>query len=369
MSLLAITAALMLFGTPLAPAPAPAPAWAPVSTHASALTAVLVSAGHDGASALDTQALAIALNTQALAIALDQSQDQTTAPDAAAPATLPPCLPSAALPSTPPVPGDPDQDTIVVTARPESMPGDPMAELNSQSYEVVQEVDEQLVGPVALAYKDAIPKPLRHGLRNFLRNLTEPIVALNFLLQLKPGKALETVGRFAVNTTIGVGGLFDVAKRDPFNLPYRRNGFANTLGYYGVKPGAYLFLPLIGPTTVRDLVGGTVDGLLLPTVIGHPFNNIAFTLPAATLSALNGRIQIDEQLNALRTQSKDPYIAARDFYLRRRQAEIDALRGKVPYPDSELPFVRPGTGGFVAVPVAPVVPAGALPNCVPLPVG
>lgn len=242
-----------------------------------------------------------------------------------------------------------------------------MLQLNAQSFEVVQDVDEALVGPVAMAYKDAVPKPVRHGLRNFLRNLTEPIVALNFLLQLKPGKAAETVGRFAINSTIGIGGLFDVAKRDPFKLPYRRNGFANTLGYYGVEPGAYLFLPLIGPTTVRDLVGGTVDGLLLPTVVGAPFNDPYFTLPAATLSALQGRIQIDEQLNALRTQSRDPYLDARDFYLKRRQAEIDALKGKVQYPDGDLPFVNPGTGGGpIAVPVTPVVPVAPAANCVPV---
>lgn len=315
-------------------------------------------------------------------IAAEQAASPTTAPAAPQPATLqpatlppatlPPCPAGAALPSTPPAPGEPapapapaEQDAIVVTARPDSEPGDPMLQLNADSYEVVQDVDEALVGPVAMAYKDAIPKPLRHGLRNFLRNLTEPIVALNFLLQLKPGKAAETVGRFAVNTTIGIGGLFDVAKRDPIKLPYRRNGFANTLGYYGVEPGAYLFLPLIGPTTIRDLFGGTVDGLLLPTVVGAPFNDIKFTLPAATLSALQGRIQIDEQLNALRNQSNDPYIDARDFYLKRRQAEIDALKGRVAYPDGDLPFVNPGTGGPVVVPVTPIVPPAPGINCVP----
>lgn len=306
--------------------------------------------------------------------------DQVAAPAAAAPTppasqpvTLPPCPAGEALPATQPLSGEPtappapsQEGAIVVTARPDSMPGDPMAQLNAQSFEVVQDVDEALVGPIAMTYKEAIPKPIRHGIRNLLRNLTEPIVALNFLLQLKPGKAAETVARFAVNSTIGIGGLFDVAKRDPINLPYRRNGFANTLGYYGVEPGAYLFLPLIGPTTVRDLVGGTIDGLFLPTVVGNPFNNIAFTLPAATLSALQGRIQIDEQLNALRTQSNDPYIAARDFYLKRRQAEIDALRGRVQYPDADLPFVNPGTGKPVVVPVTPIVPAAPGVNCKPV---
>lgn len=351
MSLSGIGLALLLVGSPLAPAPEL----------------------HDTATVAPSVLVASAANID---LALDQATQAGSLSDAVpAGQTLPPCPPapvaSAATPLDAPLASAPvasnqvapEQDAIVVTARPGSMPGDPMAQLNAQSYEVVQEVDEALVGPVAMAYKDAIPKPVRHGLRNFLRNLTEPIVALNFLLQLKPGKAAETVGRFAINTTIGIGGLFDVARKDPFKLPYRRNGFANTLGYYGVKPGAYLFLPLIGPTTVRDLVGGTIDGLLLPTVVGAPFNDITYTLPAATLSALQGRIQIDEQLNALRNQSKDPYIDARDFYLRRRQAEIDALRGKTLYPDGDLPFVNPGSGRIIAVPVTPI------PNCAPLPVG
>ncbi len=324
--------------------------------------------------ALILSAMQAGAATEPLPVPVTEQPLTTITVDAPPVTTLPPCPAVAAPLATPPLgtapiapsdaPAQPSQDgAIVVTARPDSEPGDPMLQLNAQSFQVVQDVDEALVGPVAMAYKDAIPKPIRHGLRNFLRNLTEPIVALNFLLQLKPGKAAETVGRFAVNSTIGIGGLFDVAKREPFKLPYRRNGFANTLGYYGVEPGAYLFLPLIGPTTVRDLIGGTIDGLLLPTAVGAPFNNPYFTLPAATLSALQGRIQIDEQLNALRTQSKDPYIDARDFYLRRRQAEIDALRGQVQYPDGELPFVNPGTGRSVIVPVTPIVPMAPGINC------
>src|SRR3546814_2534491 len=76
------------------------------------------------------------------------------------------------------------------------------------------------------------------------------------------GKALETVGRFAINSTIGAAGVFDVAKKAPINLPYRSNGFANTLGFYGVEPGPYFFLPLVGPTTLRDMVGDGIDLLV-----------------------------------------------------------------------------------------------------------
>src|SRR3546814_9806039 len=80
----------------------------------------------------------------------------------------------------------------------------------------------------------------------------------------KIGKALETVGRFAINSTIGAAGVFDVAKKAPINLPYRSNGFANTLGFYGVEPGPYFFLPLVGPTPLRDMVGDGIDLLVLP---------------------------------------------------------------------------------------------------------
>src|SRR3546814_2571466 len=96
------------------------------------------------------------------------------------------------------------------------------------------------------------------------------------LLQFKIGKALETVGRFAINSTIGAAGVFDVAKKAPINLPYRSNGFANTLGFYGVEPGPYFFLPLVGPTTLRDMVGDGIDLLVLPVSVGKPFNQTAY---------------------------------------------------------------------------------------------
>lgn len=220
-----------------------------------------------------------------------------------------------------------DGDTIVVTARPR-IAADPLERANLESFAVVQKLDGVIVAPAAEIYKDAVPSPIRSGIRNFLSNLTEPITALNYLLQLKPGKAAETIGRFAVNTTIGVGGLFDIAKREPFNLPKRRNGFANTLGFYGVKPGAYLYLPLIGSTTVRDFIGGTIDLLIYPTFIGSPFDKIYVTAPIGIVTGLGDRIEDDEKIRRLRDESPDGYSAVRDEYLQRRQATIDELRGK-----------------------------------------
>jgi phospholipid-binding lipoprotein MlaA len=243
------------------------------------------------------------------------------------------------------------QSEIVVTGR-RANPGDPLEELNSTSFEATQSVDKAIVAPVAFAYKEAMPRPVRKGLRNFLDNLGEPIVFLNFMLQLKPGKAAETFGRFAINTAIGGAGLIDVAKRKPFNLPHRRNGFANTLGYYGVKPGPYFYLPLIGSTTLRDFIGNRVDTLLLPMAFGSRFNRPEFLLPIAVLSELDHRIEFDDELRAIRATA-DPYVAARTYYLQKRQAEIDALRGRG---DSTVPVTVPAPAASNPAP-APTPPA------------
>lgn len=222
----------------------------------------------------------------------------------------------------------PSPDDIVVTARGEAPPGDPLQEANITSYRAVQSVDKALVAPVATGYQGIVPEPVRDGLGNALRNLTEPVNFLNFLLQFKIGKAAETLGRFAVNTTFGVGGLVDVAKTKPFNLPYRRNGFANTLGFYGVEPGPYFYLPLVGPTTLRDLAGNSIDLLVVPTAVGAPFNRTAYAVPTTVIKQLNDRIESDAEIQHLQQESADPYVETRTLYLEMRQSEIDALKGK-----------------------------------------
>ncbi len=123
--------------------------------------------------------------------------------------------------------------------------------------------------------------------------------------------------------------MIDVAQKKPFRLPRRPNGFANTLGYYGVKPGPFLFLPLIGPTTVRDLIGLGIDRMVLPSAFGQPFNQPTYTVPASIVGSLDYRVEFDAQLHKLRDTS-DPYAASRANYLESRQAEIDALRGRRP---------------------------------------
>lgn len=245
---------------------------------------------------------------------------------------------------------------IVITGRRETA-GDPLRAINAESFEVTQKIDDAIMGPAAKTYKENVPSPVRKGIHNFLYNLREPIVALNFLLQLKPGKAVETIGRFGINTTIGAIGLMDIAKRKPFRLPRRSNGFANTLGYYGVKNGPFLFLPVVGPTTVRDLLGGAIDRLVLPVGVGSPFTSLTYSVPAGVLGALDHRSEFDKTLKDLHDNSPDPYAASRAFYLNRRQAEIDLLHGRGGGDPAGMSGAPPSVRPFVPKDLEPAAPA------------
>ncbi len=232
-------------------------------------------------------------------------------------------------------------NVIVVTGEGADPQKDPLENVNIQAYELTRDIDKAFVEPIADVYEEDLPSPIRKGLRNFLRNLMEPVNALNYLLQLKPGKALETVGRFAINTTVGVAGLFDVAKKEPFNLPWRRNGFANTLGYYGVGPGPFLVLPLVGATTLRDLLGSGIDQSILPFAVGKPFNTPYYAIPAYTVNSLEFRIEFDERIGQI-NDSDDPYYALRESYLCNREADIAALKNQPPPRDCSIEAIMRG---------------------------
>lgn len=204
---------------------------------------------------------------------------------------------------------------------------DPLEGVNEDSYRITQAVDKAVLEPVAYAYRDGLPEPIRDGLGNVVRNLGEPSNALNFLLQGKVGKAFETLGRLAINSTLGVGGLFDVAGKPGIGLPYRRNGFANTAGYYGIGPGAYLYLPVTGATTVRDLIGSTLDQALLPFAVGKPFNKPAYAATYFVVNGLDQRLTFDEEIASI-AASDDPYRLRRETYLAQRRRDIAALKGE-----------------------------------------
>lgn len=342
-----------------------------VTLLASAALLALPEAGRDVSQAVPAQTEA----QQAAPVPGGAPAPPTPAdPSVPAPA-VPVALPQAPAPSLDQI--EQEQGTIVVAGE-RSTKQDPMQAVNQASYDAVQAVDDAVIAPVARVYEKGVPRPVRMGLRNFLRNLTEPIVALNFLLQLKPGKAAETVGRFAINSTVGVGGLIDVAKNKPFNLPYRRNGFAYTMGYYGIGPGPYMFLPLVGPTTLRDVIGLGLDRFLLPFTVGGPLRHPAYVYGSFVIRSLDERVMNDELFKRIREES-NPYASYRELYLKSRQAEIDALKGKADFQKEGTvtlpaltPTPPPAMPSASSEPVPPTLPAPVFvsePVVQPLPVG
>ncbi|WP_157082886.1 MlaA family lipoprotein [Sphingomonas asaccharolytica] len=235
--------------------------------------------------------------------------------------------------------------------------GDPLEGFNRAMFGIHQTLDKAIYRPLAMGYQHVVPKPVRSGLRNFFSNLTEPVVFLNYLLQFKFGKAAETLVRFTVNSTLGVGGFFDIAKTEDFKLPHRNNSFGDTLAYYGVGPGPYLFLPLVGPTTLRDALGGPVDGAVLPVSIGKPFTDWRYQFSSGLITGLDLRAESDPELRALFGGAVDPYATLRSVWLQNRAAEVSDLhhhRPKLQSP-SELddPLRDPGA------PAAPRPESGA----------
>ena len=285
-------------------------------------------------------AAATALAVPALAFAQPAwAQDQAVpAPAVSAPAPVtaptlvqpaPPVAATVAAPDGAAPPSEPSEQEeapgIVVQGDAYSRQ-DPVHAVNEKSYEAIQKGDKLVVAPVARLYAHGVPSPLRRGLHNALYNLREPSNFVAFLLEHKFGKAGQVLVRFTVNSTIGLAGLIDVAKAKPLRIPYRPNGLADVAGFYGIKSGPYLFLPLIGPTTLRDLIGTTIDRAWFPLAVGKPLDTVPYGLAVTVIGGLDDRNAIDGQLRKFREESSDPYNATRDFYLKRRQAEIDALR-------------------------------------------
>ncbi|WP_374139384.1 VacJ family lipoprotein [Sphingomonas sp.] len=203
--------------------------------------------------------------------------------------------------------------------------GDPLEGFNRAMFGAQQTFDRAIFRPVARGYATIIPKFIRTGLRHLLRHIREPIVFLNDVLQLKPKRAARTLARFAINTTAGVGGLFDVAKTA--KLPHRPNGLGNTLARYGVGPGPYLFFPFVGPTQLRDIFGGAVDGLIYPVAIGRPFNRTDYQVATAAIGGLDLRAESDAGFKALLDGAADPYATLRSVYQQNRAAEIAEMNG------------------------------------------
>jgi phospholipid-binding lipoprotein MlaA len=200
---------------------------------------------------------------------------------------------------------------------------DPYEAVNRATLKLNQAVDRWLLGPLNSVYRFAVPEAGRRSIRNALLNLNTPAVLVNDLLQLELHDAAVTTSRFMVNSTMGLGGLFDVGAS--FGMPRHRSDFGQTLARYGVASGPYLVLPILGPSTVRDTTGGLVDFLLRPTSYILIGAESVVTLTTIQTGG-EGLAEWDAHSDALRLldeSSLDFYAALRSAYFQSRQADID----------------------------------------------
>jgi phospholipid-binding lipoprotein MlaA len=204
-------------------------------------------------------------------------------------------------------------------------PDDPLEPFNRSMYVVHKTLDHWIFGPAAHAYATIIPQPLRKGFRNLINNLKEPGIAFNDLLQAHPVRASKTAGRFIINSTAGVGGLMDIAY--DAGIPHHDNGFGTTAGRWGIQPGPYLFIPFIGPTNFRDLIGQTADIATDP--LGYqPFRNGQVIYARAIVDGLDQRAEADTQLRTIDDTSADSYASLRSLYEQNRAVQIqEAITG------------------------------------------
>jgi phospholipid-binding lipoprotein MlaA len=200
-------------------------------------------------------------------------------------------------------------------------PADPYERTNRSLFAMHQSIDRGVIAPVARGYKAVTPEPVRKGLRNFLNNLGEPVTFINQVLQGRAVPAGETATRFVANSTVGVLGMFDVAKAA--GVPRHEEDFGQTLATYGVQPGPYLFVPVVGPTNARDLSGRVVDIALNPVNAVGFEGSAAFRSGAVLVNGVDARAAADAEIQRLQASATDPYATYRSLYAQNRQARIN----------------------------------------------
>lgn len=204
---------------------------------------------------------------------------------------------------------------------------DPLEPFNRAMFDFNLKADKYVFKPLAQGYVDVVPERGRRSIRNVLNNLHSPVVFANDLMQLQINRALTTLARMVFNSTIGIGGLFDVVGDN--GLPYHDEDFGQTLAVWGVGPGPYLVLPVLGPSNPRDTVGLVADGFLDP--MEYYFANTDQQYWSAVRFVVDGidkRAQNLGVLDEIQRTSLDFYATIRSLYRQRRIDEIN--NGKTP---------------------------------------
>lgn len=215
-------------------------------------------------------------------------------------------------------------------AAPQDETNDPLEPVNRAVFAVNQVIDTAVIRPVSVAYRDYVPTVVQDRVRDFLRNLRTPIIFANNVLQGDWHGAEVAATRFFVNSTLGVGGLIDIANygnSGDQGYPFRERDFGQTLAVWGLDEGPYLVLPVLGPSNVRDAAGFAVDHFGDPVGIAlNTGGSAADTFGNVTLglSVPDRRAPTVEATDELERSSVDYYATIRSLYRRMRQADIGA---------------------------------------------
>lgn len=194
---------------------------------------------------------------------------------------------------------------------------DPFEPMNRVSYEVHQVVDGKIVKPIAQAYVDYTPKIVQRGIHNFFGNIDDLFSAINGMLQGKGEKAGNDLGRVITNTGFGLLGLIDIAGEA--GIPKGNEDFGQTFGYWGIPQGPYLFIPVFGPTTVRDGTGWVIRGFASP--YGY-LEDVSTRNILWSLNLIDLRASALEAEKLVQQAALDPYTFIRRSYLQRREYQV-----------------------------------------------
>ena len=201
---------------------------------------------------------------------------------------------------------------------------DPWEPLNRNIFAFNEAADKYVIRPTAIAYRDVVPQFVRNRIKDFLDNLNEPVIFMNNMLQGEGGRAAKTVTRFAVNSTVGVGGFYDVLGAN--GVPQETGDFGQTLYRWGVPSGPYLVLPILGPSNPRDAVGiYGIDGLADPftrLIDGTIYNEPTLIYVREGVYGIDLRSRNIETLDQLHRDSLDFYAKMRSVWRQYRDSVL-----------------------------------------------
>jgi len=205
---------------------------------------------------------------------------------------------------------------------------DPLEKYNRKIYEFNEIVDKNFFEKIARGYRKTIPKPARNSIRNFLNNLSLPLSAFNSFAQGKVDNGFATISSFLINSTLGIGGFFEIAKVK--GITYENEDFGQTLGYYGIESNVFLILPFMGPSNLRDFSGMILDRSIDPTGLNvgdiggsSDFIEGKYRIAKTILNIVDTREELLDIISNLRKDSFDSYSTVRSAYLQRRLAQIE----------------------------------------------